>query len=175
MTRVQEIRDEPWDAVKTPEFVMGTLFAMVISYFSNTGSRWIPILDGANLLFHEAGHPLFGIVSERLGVYGGTLGQLCFPLGIGAYFWKERKTTSVFICLVWLMQNLWNIARYMSDARARLLPLVGNGDRIHDWEEILGRWQLLKSDTLLAGRLTLIGFIGILASWWWFKKKWQEE
>ena len=34
---------------------------------------WIPILDSANLALHEAGHPLIGIFSTRLMVYGLSL------------------------------------------------------------------------------------------------------
>ncbi|HIG27758.1 MAG TPA: hypothetical protein EYQ50_08140 [Verrucomicrobiales bacterium] len=41
---------------------------------------FIPVLDHANLLFHEAGHPLVGLFSQRLETYGGTLGQLTFPI-----------------------------------------------------------------------------------------------
>ena len=171
----KKIGDEPWDLVKAPEFVVGTFFAAVISYFSNTGGRWIPVLDGANLLFHEAGHPFFGLLSNRLEIYGGTLGQLFFPILIAGYFWKERKTVSFFVCLVWLVQNFWNIARFMSDARARLLPLVGNGDRIHDWAEIFGRWQVLSIDTRIAGFLSLLAGTGLVFLWWWFAKKWFAD
>lgn len=32
---------------------------------------------------------------------------------------------------VWLGENLLNIARYLGDARAQVLPLVGGGE--HDW------------------------------------------
>jgi len=36
---------------------------------------WVFALDDANLLFHEAGHPFFGILGGRMGLYGGTLGS----------------------------------------------------------------------------------------------------
>jgi hypothetical protein len=48
----------------------------------------------------------------------------------------------------WLFENLLNIARYMADARAQILPLVGGGE--HDWTNIFSRWDVLASDTLIA-------------------------
>ncbi len=52
---------------------------------------WVPILDSANLAFHEAGHPLFGILSDRLMVYGGTLMQLLMP-GICAFEMRRQQS-----------------------------------------------------------------------------------
>lgn len=43
-------------------------------------------LDGANLLFHEAGHVFFGLFGQTIGMLGGTLGQLVFPVAAGVQF-----------------------------------------------------------------------------------------
>ena len=86
-----------------------------------------------------------------------------------------RHVGSFFVCVIWTMQNLWNVARYMGDARAQLLPLVGNGDRIHDWSEILGRWGALESDIYLANRLSLLAGAVALVAWGWFLKTWLDS
>lgn len=113
---------------------------------------WVPVLDSANLAFHEAGHPLFGFVSERLAVYGGTLMQLLFPAAAAFEALRENKLAGFHFCLIWLAENLLNVARYMADARAHDLPLVGGLDPeySHDWTEILTRWGVLEWDTSLA-------------------------
>ncbi len=152
-----------------PQFIGSTLFTVLIAYLANTGDRWIPLLDGANLLFHEAGHPIFGVFSSRLGVYGGTLGQLCFPIGFTIYFLRQHKLTSAYLCFVWLIQNFWNIARYMSDARAQLLPLVGGGD--HDWTEILSRWNVLELDIHYAKRLSVLAGAALVLGWYKYLKR----
>ena len=64
-----------------------------------------------------------------------------------------------------VLQNWFNIARYMADARRLELPLVGGGD--HDWNTILTRWDLLQYDTRIAATLELIGWIGIAATCGW--------
>jgi hypothetical protein len=129
---------------------------------------WVPILDSANLAFHEAGHPLFGILSDRLMVYGGTLMQLLMP-GICAFeMRRQQKYTGFYFCLVWFAENLLNVARYMADARAHKLPLVGGLDpeEFHDWTRILESWGLLSWDTSLANCLRVLA-VGLMAGTLW--------
>ncbi|WP_028454869.1 hypothetical protein [Chitinilyticum litopenaei] len=150
---------------------LGTLWVL---WQALGGDQWVPLLDGANLLFHEAGHPLFGIVSERLTVYGGTLGQLVFPCVVLWHFWRRRESASAGVAALWLLENGLNIGRYMADARAQQLPLVGNGE--HDWTEILSRWGMLQLDTLLAGLLRgacvlgMLAVLLVLARCWWLRR-----
>lgn len=120
---------------------------------------WVPILDSANLVFHEAGHPIVGIFSRTLEPYGGTLMQLALP---AAVIWElQRKEQQVGVCfaIVWLGENLFNVARYMADAREQILPLVGGGD--HDWARILGNWGILRWDTTLAFWLRVLA-VGLM-------------
>lgn len=129
---------------------------------------WVPILDSANLAFHEAGHPLFGLLASGLMVYGGTLMQLLMP---GAAAWQLRRQGKVggyHLCLLWLAENLLNVARYMADARRQELPLVGGGD--HDWTFILSQWGLLHWDTTLALWLRLFA-VGLMV--WVLWRDWR--
>lgn len=158
-----------------PGLAFFALCALFILWRSFTGQNWVPLLDSANLAMHEAGHPLFGMLSERLAVYGGTLMQLVFPLATTIHFLRRRETLSTAFCALWLAQNLLNIGRYMADARAMELPLVGGLDpeESHDWRIILMRWGLLQQDTLLAGvlrggaALAIVGLVAWVALRWW--------
>ena len=67
--------------------------------------------------------------------------------------------------MIWFFENWLNIARYMADARTMELPLVGGGD--HDWNTILGRWNLLAYDTRIAMALKITAWIGISAACIW--------
>lgn len=135
---------------------------------------WIPILDSANLAFHEAGHPLFGILSSRLMVYGGTLMQLLIPAACAWECYRHEQPYGYYVCLVWVGENLLNIARYMADARAHQLPLVGGLDpeEFHDWTEILTRWGLLNQDTALAFLVRVSAF-ALMA--WVLKRAWTTS
>jgi hypothetical protein len=134
---------------------------------------WVPLLDSANLAFHEAGHPLFGLLGQTLGLYGGTLMQLLVPLLALGSFWMRREAVGAACAGAWLCENLLNVARYMADARVQLLPLVGGGE--HDWWNILMRWGLLAWATRLAGLLRLMAWLGLLGSWAWLAVRWRTS
>jgi hypothetical protein len=174
LERLREIAEADWQEISGAGVIAVAAFAAACMFFAHTGERWVHALDGANLAFHEAGHPIFGLLlGDRITVYGGTLGKLVFPVMAAAAFWVRREAASFTAMLVWFNENLWNIARYMADARAHELPLVG-GDE-HDWTEILTRWGVLHLDTTLAGLLRLAGWAGMLAALGWLAWRWHED
>lgn len=162
-----------WRPIAVWQLLAVAAFGVLVIVLGNSGDYWIPILDSVNLVFHEAGHPIFGLLDGRLGVYGGTLGQLLLPLLLAVSFRRRREAVSTSLATIWLFQNFFNVARYMGDARSRVLPLIG-GD--HDWTEIFSRWQVLHLDTRIAGLVSLLGFLGVLLAWgalawiWWLQK-----
>lgn len=146
-----------------PVFGLIAFVALVLTCHVTKG--WVPLLDDANLAFHEAGHPLFGFLSETLMVYGGTLMQLLLPAAAGWQMLRDGKLIGFYACIIWIAENLLNIARYMADARAHELPLVGglDPDDAHDWTEILNRWGVLESDIALANCVRVLAVI--LMAW----------
>jgi hypothetical protein len=132
---------------------------------------WVPLLDSVNLAFHEAGHPIFGIFGETLGLYGGTLGQLVFPVAVTVSFWRREDLPGAALGAVWFLENGLNIARYMGDARAQELPLVGGGE--HDWFNILSRWHALNSDVALSHALMFLCWAGLVSIWSWSFWRWK--
>ena len=163
---------EPVTATRLLGFGVGMCVFFWLVYRSEPG--FIFLLDHANLLFHEAGHPLVGLVSSRLEPYGGTIGQLVFPCVLAASFWRKAEPLGVACAGVWFSENLFNIARYVADARSLELPLVGGGD--HDWNTILGRWSLLQFDTQIAGILRICGWVGTaVVCAWVIYRAWQTK
>jgi hypothetical protein len=132
---------------------------------------FVLVLDHANLAFHEAGHIFFGILGRTPGLYGGTLGQLVFPVVVAAISWQRRDAVGFALAGVWFFENFLNIARYMADARVQLLPLVGGGE--HDWYNIFSRWGVLDADTRIAGVTEALGWLGmvICATWLWRQRR----
>src|SRR5215831_11094764 len=124
---------EPLTRARLAGFAAGLGVFLFVLFRSEPG--FVFLLDHANLLFHEAGHPIVGLFSWRLEPYGGTIGQLVFPCVFAANFWRGRKPIAFAAAVIWLSENLLNIARYIADARTMILPLVGGGD--HDWNTIL--------------------------------------
>jgi hypothetical protein len=160
--------DFDWQPLKPAEVWLSiaavlVLFAIIV--FDDDG--FVLILDHANLAFHEAGHLFFGMLGRTLGLYGGTLGQLVFPIVAGVGFWRRRQAVGMALSGVWLFENFLNIARYMADARAQLLPLVGGGE--HDWYHIFSGLGLLNHDTAIAAITQALGWLGMVGCtvWLW--------
>jgi len=163
-----------WKPVTTKKliaFATGCgVFALLLA---RSEPGYIFIVDDANLLFHEAGHPFFGLFSDRLTVYGGTMGQLVFPVVLAVSFWRKREAVSFAASVIWFFENWLNIARYMADARAQVLPLVGGGD--HDWANIFGRWRVLGYDTRIAGMVRAAAWAGMFAACLWVIWRWWRS
>jgi hypothetical protein len=167
--RLGETAATPWPAVGNAAVLASVAFVLWMLVQGSFGDRWTPILDHANLVFHEAGHVIVGVVSGRLAVYGGTLAQLFFPLAAAFAFWSRRHTAGFALCLGWACQSLLNVATYMADARTMALPLIGGLDpqTHHDWREILSRWGMLELDTAWAALARVVAWVVGLGSCAW--------
>jgi hypothetical protein len=108
-------------------------------------------LDGVNLAFHEAGHLFLSFLGQTLHMLGGTLGQLFFPAACAVHFWRSDRPFEAALMGVWGGESLMNVARYLGDAQAQALPLVGG--HIHDWHWLLSRLGLLPWCETLAALL----------------------
>ncbi len=163
-----------WQPTTRAWFVtVSVLFAWLLLALLRDDDGYLLGLDGLNLIIHEGGHFLFVWFGETLELYGGTLLQLAVPLAIALAFVRRGERPGVALAGVWFFQNFLNVARYMADARAQVLPLVGGGG--HDWFAILSSWHLLRYDTRLAAILRAAGWIGMLAAYGWFLWRWLGE
>jgi hypothetical protein len=174
-TSLAEDPGEPyWQPISSAKAGATLGFVLLLAWLSRSSGGFIMVLDHANLAFHEAGHMIYGIFGDTLGLYGGTLGQLTFPLVVvGASAWR-RQVPGVAIGVAWVAQNLVNIARYCADARAQELPLVGGGD--HDWTNILGRWHALERDLRVAATFRGIAWVlflgaALFVAWRWHRSR----
>ena len=123
----------------------------------------LAFIHGIDLVFHEAGHVIFGFFGEFLAVLGGSLTQVLMPLIATAAFLRTRQWASAAVTLFWTGQSLTDVAVYAADGRARALPLLAEG-LIHDWSYILGRLGLLQSAETVGRLLFTLGALTMLAA-----------
>jgi hypothetical protein len=139
------------------------LFAALVPY-----AAWLILayryhfIDGANLLFHEAGHVFFGPFGQTLQFLGGTLGQLVFPVATAVHFTREERPFDAAVCLLWLGESLMYAGVYVADANRRALPLVNDG--IHDWWWLLSHWGLLPYAETLGTAVHLLASGVVIAA-----------
>jgi len=171
---LRDVREEPLAPISLGGLLGALVPIIILAIIALTSEEgWVPILDSLNLVFHESGHPLFGVFGETVGFLGGTLMQLIVPLLVVAAGWYKRQAIAIGLSGVWFFENFLNIARYMADARAQLLPLVGGGE--HDWAYLFGRWGLLASDTAIAHAARALGWIGMAGCTGWIVWRWYRD
>lgn len=146
---------ERWSAWAGKSAVIG-LMSFFFFYMVIKRTSWC-FLDYVNLPFHESGHVLFGPFGETIQFLGGTVSQLMWPFILIIYFLMRKEQLSASFCLFWFGENFLNISKYVADARSMGLPLVGGG--IHDWNFLLGKWNILKYDHAIADVIFSIGVI----------------
>jgi hypothetical protein len=125
---------------------------------------------------HEIGHRLFIPFGEFMTIAGGSIFQLLFPLLWMLGFLQKKWYFAASMCWCWLGLNLFDVATYAADARARELPLnIGFAifgidptntdaayDQSHDWYQILTRLNKLDSDLVIAQGFRNAGIIAFI-------------
>lgn len=171
----------PWNAVSTPAIMAISFGFAVVIYclaradLTNMGSSLVLFMvHNVNLVFHEAGHWIFGVFgSETLMILGGSLNQVLIPLVVAASFWARREAVGFAFGLFWMFESFVDVSVYMADARALQLPLIGGlGEEAHDWRNLFMHWGLLSKDTAIAGYVRKIGWIGMVSVWIWLVWRW---
>jgi hypothetical protein len=76
----------------------------------------------------------------------------------------HQQAYSAAVTLFWVAQSLFNVSVYVKDARARVLPLLGDDISAHDWHNILGRLHLLSWDQAIGNLVYTLGLIALAVS-----------
>lgn len=132
------------------------------------------ILHLVNLTFHEAGHILFRPFGEFITSFGGTLGQILMPfICFIVLLLKTRDPFGAAVALWWTGENFLDIAPYINDARAGILPLLGGGFGhstpygVHDWNYLLNESGFLSYDHKIARFSFFVGSLIMISAILW--------
>jgi hypothetical protein len=173
----------PWKPVSTPTFIfLSLLFCLHGVYFpKNTQidnwSLFTGMIHNVNLVFHEAGHVLFGLFGNNtLMVLGGSLNQLLIPfIAFAAFFYKRDRAGAAF-ALLWFFGNFIDVSIYMADGRFLKLPLIGGlGMEAHDWRNLFNHFDLWDIDQMLSNMMFYMGWVGLFLAWVWLCKSWRSD
>ncbi|HVV14922.1 MAG TPA: hypothetical protein VHD55_00755 [Candidatus Paceibacterota bacterium] len=127
-----------------------------------TPAQW-HFIDGANLIFHEAGHAIFIFFGQFIHVLMGSGFQVALPAFLAGYFFYTGQKLSAAVCLMWAGQSLVNVSIYAGDALAMQLPLLGGDGVMHDWHYLLSTTNFLYWTPQVAGTLYATGTAAIFA------------
>jgi len=129
------------------------------------------VLHLPDLVFHEAGHVVFGLFGRFMTVLGGSLFQILVPVICAIALLRQAQPFGAAVCVWWAGQNLVDVAPYIADARALQLVLLGGhtGAEVegHDWEFLLTELGWLHRDGTLGLAAFRIGIAVMLGAIAW--------
>ncbi|HWN07867.1 MAG TPA: hypothetical protein VNO50_01035 [Pyrinomonadaceae bacterium] len=146
--------------VSRPKLAVAVIATLYFLWCAYDPSQW-HLIDGVNLVIHEAGHLIFSPFGEFMMIAGGSLFQVIMPALFVGYFWYQSKYYSAALVLFWVGQSILNVSVYAGDSVALQLPLIGGQDSLHDWNYMLDSLGLLRSTAKVAGAIRLLGTIVI--------------
>ena len=156
-----------------PKLVVAVIASLYFFWCAYDPYQW-HLIDGVNLVIHEAGHLIFRIFGEFMMIAGGSLFQVIMPGLFVGYFCYQRQFYSAALVLFWVGESILNVSVYAGDAVALQLPLLGGENSIHDWNYLLTSMNLLTSTAAIGGGIRLLGTMAIVVAGtgsFWFATK----
>jgi hypothetical protein len=143
-----------------PKLIVAIVASLYFLWCAYDPYQW-HLIDGVNLVIHEAGHLIFSPFGEFMMIAGGSLFQVIMPALFVGYFWYNHKYYSAAIVLFWVGESILNVSVYAGDSLALELPLLGGQDSVHDWNYLLSSLNLLPATPKVAGAIRILGTIVI--------------
>jgi hypothetical protein len=144
-------------------YIVLLIISVYIYFESIILKKQFIIIDVINLIIHESGHFFFMNSRGIIGPLSGTLAQILFPIFLSflAFYYKD-KIIGIFF-LFWSGENLIDISYYIADAKdMKLDMIIPNGT--HDWNYMLGKFNLIEHCKTIADLVYLLGFIIMTAT-----------
>ena len=109
---------------------------------------------------HEASHLAVFFLPAIFVAAAGSIGEMSFTLLLLFAALKAKSYFAAVFTGLWVMLGFMSAGRYMADARAQSLPLIGPSETVqHDWHYVFSQLGWLKADTVIGGTVQTIGII----------------
>jgi hypothetical protein len=161
---------------------MALLFMIVLGWklaargLTMESSGLLSFIRLVDLVFHEAGHVIFGFFGSFIAALGGSFNQVLVPTVCIFHFLRQKQIASASAAMFWAGENVIGVAVYVADGRDMKLPLLAEG-LTHDWNYLLSELSLrdaaepLGRLVFVAGVIVLVTAIALLA--WDLMRVWN--
>lgn len=107
---------------------------------------------------HEVSHVVTSFLPPIFTAAAGSVGEVSFTALVAFAGFKAKSYFAGIFGLLWVMLAMNSAGRYMADARAQQLQLIGFGpDPQHDWHFVFGQLGWLHADTMIGGTVRILG------------------
>lgn len=135
------------------------LFISILRFSADTpGSLAVSGMYLINFGVHEIAHIIAFFLPPLAVAMAGSIGEISFTLLILYATLKAKSYFATVFAGLWVMLGFMSVGRYMADARAQSLPLIGPGETVqHDWNFVFSQLGLLNADTIIGGAVSAYG------------------
>jgi len=137
------------------------LFVQLFNYgLAEQNNLLVSGLAFINFGIHEVSHLVVFFLPTLIVAAAGSFGEIAFPALVMALAIRAKSYFAAIFAALWTMLAMHSVGRYMADARAQALPLMGPGESIqHDWNYIFSQLGTLQYDTLIGGSVRTAGTV----------------
>jgi hypothetical protein len=157
---MQSVANSDSPALPRLRLIVAIVASLYFLWCAYNPPQW-HLIDGVNLVIHEAGHLIFSPLGEFMMIAGGSLFQVIMPPLFVVYFWYHSKYYSAALVLFWVGQSVLNVSVYAGDSLDLQLPLLGGQDSVHDWNYMLSSLNLLPATRKIADAIRVLGTLVI--------------
>lgn len=138
------------------------LFISILNFSAeNSSNLIISAMYVVDFGVHEVSHIIMSFLPPIFVAAAGSIGEVSFTLLLLFAALRERAYFAAVFVGQWVMLGFMSAGRYMADARAQSLPLIGPGETVtHDWHFVFSQLGWLNVDWLIGGIVKAAG-IGI--------------
>ena len=87
---MQSVANSDSPGVSRPKLAVAVIASLYFFWCAYDPYQW-HLIDGVNLVIHEAGHLIFSPLGEFMMIAGGSLFQVIMPAIFVGYFWYNSK------------------------------------------------------------------------------------
>lgn len=135
------------------------LYFQILTF--NPQDQTNPLLIGLYFIefgVHEASHLITAFLPPIITAAAGSIGEIGFTALIAYAGFRAKSYFGGIFGLLWVMLAMNNAGRYMADARAQQMELIGLSDHpTHDWNYVFGQLGWLQADTAIGGMVRILG------------------
>lgn len=137
------------------------LFVQMLSFKAeDSNNLLLSVMYFINFGVHEASHMVLFFLPTIFVAAAGSIGEMTFAFLILAATIKTKAYFAATFAGLWVMLAMMSAGRYMADARAQQLPLIGPGETVqHDWNYVFTQLGWLNADTAIGGTISVIGIV----------------
>lgn len=137
------------------------LFVSILHFTAENSNNII--LSGMYLVdfgMHELSHIVVSFLPTIFVAAAGSIGEVSFTLLLLYVALKAKSYFAAVFTGLWAMLGFMSAGRYMADAQAQSLPLIGPGEIVqHDWHYVFSQIGWLPVDTMIGGTVQAVGIV----------------